>query len=57
MSKVEYITLFNYQVIVGDSNLSKSLMQPIIDSGYKHYPSQTEIQQISAMVDNDNNNL
>lgn len=54
MSKVEYTTLFNYQVIVGDKNLSKLLMQPIIDSGYKNYPSQTEIQQISAVMDTEN---
>lgn len=48
------IILFNYQVIIGEKNLSKSLLIPMIEKGFQRSPSETEMQKISATIDKEN---
>lgn len=54
MKKPERITLFNYQVIVGEQILNKKLLEPMIEVGFKRNPTETEMQQISATFDDKN---
>ncbi|WP_263336839.1 hypothetical protein [Neisseria sp. Marseille-Q5346] len=54
MSTPANITLFNYQVLIGKRNLSKSLLEPMIEKGFQRSPSETEMQKISATIDKEN---
>ena len=54
MSTPANITLFNYQVLIGKRNLSKSLLKLMIEKGFQRSPSETEMQKISATIDKQN---
>ena len=54
MSTPANITLFNYQVLIGKRNLSKSLLELMIEKGFQRSPSETEMQKISATIDKEN---